>query len=392
MAGPIGGTINQVTQLGVETAEGVIVPAIRRLGALGINMSPTMNVGKQRPRGAKYASGHPINQEYSEGGIEGSAAYNEIAYALASIYSKPVFTDLGGAFAAREYAVGELVEGGTTYWRVTTGGTATTEPVWAGGAGTTAASGPVVFTNTGVLVAGNPINQLAFETQTYAKDDIQTYTLEAIDTQRGRAKRMSNAAFTELTLESTRADEMTVGGTVIGKLMERGITPTTAGLVQERPVYADPSHVNVYLNDSHQQLGQSKLEANFGYNYSFSDRFSQAWVHDRSQPSWKQLLESEPSLTLELTLSDDDVGDSILSDAKKGDRSFVRFEALGPEIYPGSGVFYAAVIDTCMQVSDSPSEDDADDAYVVTLPMEAEHDEAWGKATRCLLTNRMAAL
>lgn len=392
MAGPIGATINQVTQLGVELTEGAVAAAIHRLGAISINMSPALGVGKQRSRGAKYASGHPINQNYSEGGVEGSAAYNELAYPFASIYSKPVFSELGLAFEARAYVAGEVVIGGTTYWRVTTGGTAAAEPTWSGAPGATVTSGPVVFTNTGVIAADNPIMQALFDTQTYAKDDIQTYTLEAIDTQRGRAKRMTNAAFTEFTLESTRSDEMTVGGTVMGKIMERGIDPTTTGLVQERPQYVTPSHVNVYLNDSYSQLGQSKLEANFGYNYSFSDRFTPAWVHDRAEPSWKQLLESEPSLTLEITISDDDVGDSVLAGAQKGDRSFVRFEAMGPEIYPDSGIFYTCVIDTCMQVSDSPSEDDQDDAYVVTIPMEVEHDEEWGRASRCILTNRMAAL
>jgi hypothetical protein len=179
---------------------------------------------------------------------------------------------------------------------------------------------------------------------------------------------------------------------VVGKLMERGVTPTTAGLVQDRPVYATPSHVNVYLDDSFGALGTTKLQANFGYNYSFSDRFNQAWVHDRAEPSWKQLLESEPSLTLELVLADDEVGDSILADAKVGDRSFVRFEAMGPEMYPGSGVFYTAMIDMCCQVSDSPSTDDEDDAYVVTIPLEVEHDEAWGKSSRCLITSKMTAL
>ncbi len=390
----IGASINQATQLGVETTEGVVVPAIRRLGSLGINMSPQMEVGKQRPRGAKFASGHPINREWSEGGLEGSAAYNELAYALASIYSKPVFTNLVLTFAlSTAYTLGQLVSDGTRIQRVTTAGTSgTTAPTWNTTTGGTTTSGTVVFTNTGVLVTGNPINQAAFETQTYAKDNVQTYTIEQIDTQRNRAVRMSNAAFTEVTLESSRADEMTVGGTVIGKIMTRGVTPTTAGVVQDRPIYATPSHVNVYLNDSAAGLGTTKLNANFGYNYSFSDRFNQAWVHDRAEPSWKTLLESEPSLSLELMIADDEIGDSILAEAKVGDRSFVRFEAMGPEIYAGAGVFYTIVIDTCMQVSDSPSADDEDDAYVLTVPMEVEHDETWGKASRCLITSKMAAL
>lgn len=390
----IGSSINQATQVGVETTEGVVVPAIRRLGSLGINMNPQMEVGKQRPRGAKYASGHPINREWSEGGLEGSAAYNEIAYPLASIYSKPVFTNLVLTFAvSTPYTFGQLVSDGTNIQRVTTGGTtAATAPTWNATTGGTTTSGTVVFTNTGLTVAGNPIRQSAYETMTYSKDNVQTYTIEQIDTQRARAVRMSNAAFTEFTLESSRADEMTLGGTVVGKLMQRGVAPTTSGVIQDRPIYATPSHVNVYLNDSYTQLGSTKLNANFGYNYSFSDRFNQAWVHDRSEPSWKTLLESEPSLTLELMIADDEIGDSILAEARVGDRSFVRFEAVGPEIYPGSGVYYTTVIDTCMQISDSPSTDDEDDAFVITLAMEAEHDEAWGKASRALITNRMTAL
>lgn len=390
----IGASINQATQLGVETVEGVVVPAIRRLGSLGLAMNPQWDVGRQRSRGAKYASGHPINREWSEGGLEGSAAYNEAAYPFASIYSKPIFTNLIPAFVAgATYAVGRLVDGGGSVFRVTAStGPAAAAPAWPASTGATVTSGGVTFQHTGLVTAATQIQQQVFETQTYAQDDIQTYTLETIDTERDRAARISNAAFTEFTLESSRSDEMTVGGTVVGKLLQSGVTPTTAGVVSERPIYSTPSHVNVYLDDSHTGLGQTKLEANFGYNYSFSDRFNQAWVHDRSEPSWKQLIESEPSLTLELTLADDEFSDSILADARKGDRAFVRFEALGPEIYPGSGLFYTCLVDQCMQVSDSPSNDDEEDAYVITIPLEVEHDDAWGKASRALLQNRMTAL
>jgi hypothetical protein len=391
---PIPATINQVTQLGVETTEGVTVPAIRRLGALGINMSPSWEVGKQRPRGAKFASGHPINRQFSEGGVEGSVAYNEIPYALASIYSKPVFTDLVTAHpATTAVPLGRLIIGGTTIWRVTTAGTTdASPPVWTGGAGATVTSGTATLTNTGLLVAGTVIQQMAFETQTHARDSIQTYTLEGIDTQNDRANRISNGAFTELTLESTRSDEMVAGGTVVGKKQIRGVEPTTTGLVEVRPVYATPADVNVYLDDSAANLGTTKLDRNFGYNYSFSDRFSQAWVHDRSEPSWKELLESEPSLTVELMISDDEIADSVLDGATVGDRMFVRFEAMGPEIAPGSGLFHTLVIDMCCNVSDSPSTDDEDDAQVATIPLEVEHDEAWGKASRALVTTSMSAL
>lgn len=388
----IGASINQVTQIGVETTEGTVVPAVRRLGSLGIAMSPQMDVAKLRARGAKYASGHIINREWSEGSAEGAAAYNEMPYPLASIYSKPIVTNLLGTFqATTAYTLGQAIIVGGFILVVTVAGTSGASAPTPGAIGTTSTSGGVTFKNVASSTSQS-FTEMIFDTQQWAKDNIQTYTLEAIDTQRARAIRMSNAAFTELTLESMRGDEMTAGGTVVGKLMDRGVTPTTAGLIQDQPIYAAPSHINVYLDDTWASLGTTKLEANFGYNYSFSDRFNQAWVHDRANPSFKQLIESEPSLTLELTLADDEVGDTILADARKGDRSFVRFEALGPEIWPGSSVYYSLVIDMCCQVSDAPETDDEEDSYVITIPLEVEYDAVAGKATQARVRSKLAAL
>lgn len=395
MTEAIAASINQATQLGVETTAGVEVPAIRRLGAFGINLSDAWNVGKQRARGNKYASGHPVNQRYTESDVEGAVAYNEIQYALAAIYSKPAVTDLVGAWAATTLvAGGEVVDDGTNLQVAQGAGgtTGATEPTWnTTPGGTTTGDGSVTWLNAGPS-AGQTLNQMVFDTNTFGRDDVQTYTIEQIDTQRNRASRATNCVFSELTLESTRSDEMTIGGTVVGKILQRGATPTTAGIVAERPVFAVPADVNVYLDDSYDALGTTKLLANFGYNYSFSDRYNQAWVHDRSEPSWKSLLESEPSLTLELLLGEGAAADEVLERAPVGTRNFVRFESLGPEIWPGSGVRYAFVIDMCCQVNDSPSQDDEDDAYVVTIPLEAEHDEDWGRASRCRTTAIAAAL
>lgn len=390
---PIGAAINQVTQIGAEATSGTTVPAVRRLASLGINISEVLEAGKTRPRGQKFAAAHPINREWTEGELEGNAAYNEMQYPFSSILKKVTPTSIALTFAnSTAYTAGQIVSGGGYYHKVTTPGTsaATGTPTWPTTLGGTVTSGTVTFTNVGPSTT--PLQQWIFDPDTFAKDVIQSYTIEMVDTQRNRASRINYGHFTEFTMESSRADEIACGGTVVGRALQTGVTPTTAGLVIARPLVATPAHVNVYLDTSSAQLGMTKLEANFGYNLSLSDRFNQAWVHDRAVAGWKEPVEAEPSFTLELTIAEDTIYDTILANARKGDRAFIRFEALGPEIILNSGIYYALEFDMACQVSDAPERDEEEDAYVVTVPFEAEHDDTWGRAVKARLVNTNTAL
>lgn len=393
---PIGAFINQVTQIGPEVTRGTIVPANKKLGSLGIALTDEMDIGKTRPRGSKFASQHPLNREWSSGDVEGSAAYNEMQYPLASILRKTTPTSLFIVRAnSAAYTLGTILIPATPngfVYRVTVGGVSgAAPPVFPTATNGTVSDGAATIMNIGpdTLVP----YQWLFDIATYGKDDVQSYTVEVVDSVRGRAMRAAYVLFQEFSIESSRSDEVALSGSVVGRNLAKNQVPTS-GATQLSPIPALTSQINVYMDPSAAALGTTKLDANFAYNLTLGDRFNQAWVHDRSLTSWKEHVESEPSFTLEMTLAEDAIVDQIVTAAKAGGKQFVRFEALGPNIV-GSGanaVQNALVVDMAVQLSESPEYDEEEDSYVASLTFEAEHDDAWGKAISAKVVNTQNAL
>lgn len=391
---PIGGSINQVTQIGVETTKGTVVPATRRLLAMGVALSDEFDVGSTRPRGQKYPSAHPLNRRWGAGDIDGNPAFNEMQYALSSILAKssPAPRNLIGTRAnSTAYALGDVIASGTRLYRATTAGTSAATPPAALGTtttGQTVTDGTVVWTDQGVS-SGVTAYEWIFTPSSTQKDDVATFTVEQIDFIRNRAFRSSYCMFNEMSIESSRSDEISLSGSIVSRELTRGVTPTTP-LSMPAPAVMTPAMVNVYLDTSSANFGTTKLAANFGYSLTISDRFNQAWVHDRSLASWSEHLESEPSVELELTIAEDAVTDTILANAIAGQRMFVRFECIGTDL--GGGIKNTFIFDMAAQISDSAGQDDEDDAFVLTIPMAAEHDDTWGKAMQAKLINSASAL
>jgi hypothetical protein len=387
-------TLNQISQIGVEVTPGTPVTATRRLQSLGLPLSPAQNIQEFRPRGFKFATAHAETQRWSEGEIDDDSglAYNEIQYVLASVFSKttPTTADVE-VWSAGTKVVGEeyvpVTPNGHVYRVTASDGSDSTQPTWPTGAGSTVTHEGVTWLEIGADTGSG--YRWVFDMNTFARDDVQTYTIETGDSETGRSYRAAYCYFTGLEIESGRSDEISVSGDLVGRARQP-FALTTSGIAEADLVPATPAHLNVYMDDTAAALGTTQLDGNFTSTISVTDRANQVWFHGRQYQGPAGRVENPPDATFELVQADGEEVDEMLLGLENGQRKFFRFEFVGPEIVPG--LRYSFTWDISGNIGDAAEFDDEDGVHAVTVPFVAEHDGTWGRAMRVTLVNDMATL
>lgn len=318
-------SISQSSQIGVESTPGTPVAAGKRLGSMGFTFGPKVDIKKLLPAGQKYASLQILGKEWTEASINGLAVYPELPYAYASCVNTPT--------------VAQIMDGATptTAYRYT------------------------------------------FTSNTFGDDAPKTFTIE--QGSGVRAHRMANAIFTEYTWEWSR-EEISLGGTVLGKAIEDGVTLTASptGLPQ---IPVRPSELSVYLDDASADIGTTKLTRVLSGEFNISDRFSPLWVVDAAQPSFAAIIEVEPTVEFKMTQEANAEGMASLETMRNGENRYLRLQGVGPVIYPGGGdpedvIRHQVTIDVCGQISDLSDLSDSDGVFGVTWTFSANHDPSWG--------------
>lgn len=317
-------TISQSAQIGVETTPGTAVAASKRLGSMGFSFGPKVDIKKLLPAGQKYASLQILGKEWTEAGIEGLAVYPELPYAYASCVNTPTITQImDGAVPTGAY-------------------------------------------------------RYVFTSNTFGDDAPKTFTIE--QGSGVRAHRMANAIFTEYTWEWSR-EEISLGGTVLGRAIEDGVT-LTASPTSLPQVPVRPSELSVYLDTTSGALGTTKLLRALKGEFNISDRFSPLWVVDAAQPSFAAVIEVEPTVEFKVTQEADAAGMASLEAMRNGSNRYLRLQGVGPVIYtatlPIDNKKHQVTIDMCGQVSDVSELGDEDGVYGVTWTFTANHDPSWG--------------
>lgn len=348
---PAGASINQVTQVGVETTKGEEVVPTRRFQSLSLTKEPQSEFGSVRPQGAKYTTVNWQNREWTEYSVDDSIlSFNEAVYPLASIMRK---------------TTPELVAGATT------------------------------------------ANRWLFDSATFGRDDVQTYTFESGDVQRNRGGKASFGVFTEWGFEVNRTgDSAEMSGSAMARALDAS-GMTQDGITEAEVIPIIPGQFNIYKDDTAAALGTTKIDTAFAGGFTLGDRQAPVWYLNRAFNSFAEIVESEPSTELTLTLSDEEGPlDDILQGLRKGDKFFIRLEAIGPVIEttpdtaddttgtvtPGEDIPYSFVLDIAAQVSDNPSYDSEESAQAVSLTLSAVHDQTWGKAFQAEVVNADSAL
>jgi hypothetical protein len=331
--------ISQAVQIGVESTPGTLVAAPKRLGSMGFSIGPTIESNALRPTGTKYPTVQILGKEWTQADIDGMAVYTELPYAWSSVMSSPTVTSITDSATPT----------GATRW--------------------------------------------LFNSNTFGADNPKTYTVEQGDAT--RAHRFGNAIFTEYSWAWSRS-EVSLGGSVFGKALEDAITLTpTPTLLPQVPV--KPADLSVFVDTAASGLGGTRLLRTLKGEFSIGDRYNPLWVVDATQPSFVATVESEPTVEFKITQMADAAGMASLVAMRNGATRFFRLQAVGPNIYTGSGgsplvVNHQCTIDVAGQVSDVSTFDEEDGVFAIEWTFTAVHDPTWGKAFQVEVITTTAAL
>lgn len=306
---------------------------------MGFKIGPSIDTKPLRPEGTKYALLQILGKEWTEADISGMAVYTELPYAFASVISAPVVTSiLDGATPT-----------GATRW--------------------------------------------VFRSNTFGDDAPQTFTVEQGSS--FRAHRFSHAIIPEYTWEWSR-EEIELGGTMIGRAIEDGVTLTASPtLLPQVPV--KPDQLSVYLDDTAAGIGGTKQTRVLKGECNISDRYSPLWVVDAAQPSFVSTVETEPTVEFKvLQMADSQAAVNAIA-MRAGTTRFMRLRGVGSQIYAPTvglpqGVSHQVTWDMAGQVSDISPFEDEDGVFAVEYTFTTVHDPAWERAFQVEVITTTSAL
>lgn len=322
-------SLNQNIQIGVETVRGTAVAATKRLQALGIEPSVSVETSQFRPIGSKFNALSTLGKEWVEASLTGRGTFTEIIYPLSSVMNTAVTSN---------------PVPGTTQW--------------------------------------------TFSPSTRADDNPKTFTIE--HGSGVRADRFSYGIVTEFGMSFSR-DEIGITGSMMGRAIEDAITMTSAGITAVPLVPILPTQVSVYMDDVFGDLGTTKMTRMISGEFSLGSRFGPVWVLDAANPSFVNHIETEPDLSCTLLMQADSQGMGLLQSLREGETKFLRIEAIGAEI-GATGEPYRFTLDLAMKVSDTGGFSDADGVYAIEFSGIGVHDDPWGKAVEINVVNELTAL
>ena len=427
-------SINQRTQVGVETTAGTPVACTKELLALSFEIGAKAETLKFRPTGRKFHTIVVPNKEWVEAKVSGVATYNEIVYPLSMIlgYTAPV------------------QQGGTTAYKWTFAPSATAaDPVKT----LTAQQGSdvraqqlarltmrdfgVSFSRDGLELSGaafgnslsdgvqmstNEVQQVAVTGGTPASGGFRlTYSGQ----QSGTIQYNAAAAAVQSALEAlsniapgdvictggnlpgtpvsvefrgtlrqtdvaimTASDTFSPGGDITVTEATKGVAPTSLDL---EPIL--PEDVDVYVADTQAELDAAEaLTGLFKIDWAINNKQGPIFLlRSAYGRGFGKVAETEPDATLAVEQEADEEGMAWLTTLRAGGKKYIRIQSIG-DIVAGT-IPYSFKLDMCVSV-DQPN-DFGDNQGLRTSPFNlvAVSDPAWGnKAFQVEIVNEMSSL
>lgn len=199
------------------------------------------------------------------------------------------------------------------------------------------------------------------------------------------AESFTGAVATDLDMSWNR-DGFEIGGTIIGTKLNESATLTTAGITTHPQVALDPAKVGVFFDTTSAGLGTTRLLRAFEGGISLGGLFGQIWPLNELKPSFDGILSLQPESESTITLMANAAGKALLTSLRAGDRRFLRWQVLGPQIGAGPAT-YKLAIDLAVDIVDVGQLDDEDGVYAIPITFAPMADETWGKAGTIALTN-----
>lgn len=322
-------TLNQISQLGVETTAGTAVAATKRLQTISIEPSISVEKDNFRPVGQKFSALSNLGKEWVEASIEGRVTYSEIQYILSSVMTAAVITTPAGGTTSRK-------------WVFTPSSTATDTPV--------------------------------------------TYTVEHGSSV--RSDRFTYGLVTEMGMTFNR-DSVELSGSMIGRAIEDNFTLT--GATTTIPIVpVIPTQVSAYLDTSSAGLGGTKLTRLISAEFNLGSRYAPVWILDAANPDFVNHIETEPDLTATLLLQADSQGMGLLTALRDGSTRFLRIEAIGAVIE--TTITYKFTIDMAVKLADTGGFSDSDGVYAIEFNLIGVFDSTYGKTVEVTVQNTQTTL
>jgi hypothetical protein len=426
-------TVTQVSQIGVEAAPGVAVPATKLLQSVGFTPSHQANIDTFGPSGQKYDSITAMNREWTELGVAGQPTYDELPYVFGSVITAPVFTSPGATARQQVFTP----KNGQSDSPVT-------YTVEYGDRGGNAERCAYVLINEvtlgfsrndGISLDGNARGLAPVYGIYLSTNEVQTvtitgtpaggnFTLTFQGQTTGNILFSANAAAVQTALEAlsnidpgdvlvtggpgpgtpyvvefrgqygqVNVTQMTAAHTFTGGSSPAiAVTTTTPGApgtgVPLIPIL--PGQVDVWIDDTAAGLGTTKLAADFSAQWALSNRYGEKWVLDSSLPSFAGVYERKPTGRLTLEMENNAAGQALVATMRSGASKFIRIQATGSLIESGQN--YMLRVDTAGKVAEAPTMGDVEDVSTLQWVFTFVNDTTWGKPFEVTTKNTLSAL
>lgn len=324
-------TLNETTQLGLETTPGTVVPANKLMSSLTILPTPELDIKLFGPANQKFNAVSIVNKESGMADLEGILDYNEVVFPLSSVMTQ-------------------------------------------------------------VTPTGGPAYTWVFGMSNNEPDDPATFTIEQGNAVSGHASRAGYGLVTEFTINVSR-DDTSVGGSMMTQDQEPDIVMTASpDTIPLKPVM--PRHWDVYIDDTFGGLGGTQMDRVFEFTLTIGDRFNPIWPLKSSEGSYAGHVETKPTVTAELRMEADDEGLAMITALKAGDRKYIRLVGTSGTDYITGTTPYSITIDMAGVVSDVGDLEDMDGVYGQTITLTAVFESGWGsgKAIEITVVNAIDAL
>lgn len=427
------------TRIVRETAYGTTPgsPAYKRLNGFGVRLKPTVEIDPFAPPGALVPTISLVNDDFSEGSVEGRVDYNGLAYVLSALFGQPTITALGGSPAAYQWDWAwngrralrpvsyTIHQGFPESADVATGFIFNSLEVSGGRADGFDVSGDGFAK---ALAAGQALGGITNERQTLTITGTPTggsFTITAYGETTAAIAYNANAAAVLaalLALNAFESGDLAVGGGALpgtgvtidflgyyagqnvpmltttdsftgGSSPASAVAQTTAGADAVTDVAAVPAGAvqgNVYLDSTWAGLGGSQLLYCYEMGLSIGERMERVRPINKSKSSDGVIDVSDQEHMIMLMLGRNAVADAQLAKLRAGTRSFVRAEWEGDTISGANEYLFQA--DACVIYQEAGEPDDQDGVFATEYSGRISIDPTSGNAIALRLVNSIGSL
>jgi hypothetical protein len=326
-------TVNQVTQLGLESTHGTTVAANKRLAGAMFSFGIEADIAYYRGSGQKYDEVQELNREWGSGSLDESPMdYNWLVYPLAGVYGAPVIAASGASATAKDWT---------------------------------------------------------FEAPMSGNANPKTFTFEYGDST--IAEKYGYGLFTQWGYKGARNGAFTTSGTILTQRVVKGVTLTSSPtVIPLAPMNA--SQFDVFIDDDSATIGTSKIAKPTNIEFNFDSLYNPAWFLNTDFTSFAEHSDAVPNAVFKFTMAADTVDASFIDLMREGSTRYIQVKAVGAEIDATNNINNTFIHNLAVKVGKPDKYADIDGLLTRSWECKVVADSTWGHAHQVLLTNLITAL